>query len=116
LIRLPHLHRAALDEFYFVAVRVFDKGDAVVVAVGGQGLAIEGHGYALAFQVLDGAFEVVDGEGDVGLAVALAVGLGLVVVVGKLQHRGVGVLSEGEEVVGGGAEIHLADLLQADVV
>src|SRR5918997_2237854 len=116
LIHTPDLHRTALYELYLVSVRVFYKGDVVVVAVRCDGFGLEGDGDALALEVFDGGFEVVDGEGDVGVAVALVVGLGLVVVVGELEHRLGRVLLQGEEVVGGGAEVHLADLLQAELV
>jgi hypothetical protein len=47
LDQVPHLHRAALDELYLVAVRVLDEGDLVIVPVGGERLGFERHRYAL---------------------------------------------------------------------
>jgi hypothetical protein len=47
LDQVSHLHRAALDELYLVAVRVLDEGDLVIVPVGGERLGFERHRYAL---------------------------------------------------------------------
>src|SRR5918994_2780769 len=107
---VPHLPRLSLDELSLVAVRVLDKGDLVIVPVGGERLGLERDLYALLFEAGYGTFHVVYREGDVGVAVALVVGFGPVVVVGKLQHGRRSILLHCEEVIGGRAEVHLAKL------
>jgi len=77
------------------------KAIFVVVSVGGQDLRFQRNVDALALEALHGLLEAVYREGHVGVAVALVVGLGSVVVVRELEHglRGVGL--QREEVVGG---------------
>ena len=51
LDQVPHLHRAALDELYLIAVRVLDEGNLLIVPVGGEALGFERHRYALLLEV-----------------------------------------------------------------
>jgi hypothetical protein len=100
LDQVPHLHGLALDKFYLVAVRVLDEGYLVIVPVGGEGLGFERHRNVLLLEARHRVLQVVDCKCDVGVAVALVVRLGPVVVVGKLQHGRRSVRLHRIEVVG----------------